>query len=396
MPLINSRELQKMYVGMGSRPCLRHLRESLRAGHLKPQDFGLQDLAEGLMTDRRGNPMGPDYIRAINPRRQGDGDTQEIMEAIDSSAFANITGQLAFTTLLDGYENTAFVGDDLITTIPTQLNGEKIPGVTNLGDDGQLVEEGHPYPRAGVSEDWIETPKTDKRGVIVEVTKEAIFFDRTGQFLQTCSKVGESLGLAKEKRILDMVLGVTNNYKWKGTAYDTYQTSSPWDNVTASNGLADWTDIDAALQTFAALTDPATGEPILMVPDTIWLHTSLRTTLNWIMGATQVNINPNANTGTAQHETFVPNSVLVPGSYNVISSPMMDARFTAGSVTTTDWFMGSPKQAFAYMENWPITVVQMPPNSYGEWNSDVVVGHKASERGTVAVLEPRKVGKSTA
>lgn len=395
MALVNTRELRKMYDGLGSRPCVKRLRESLKVGHLKPRDFTLRDLAEGLVTDRQGNPMGPDYIRALDPMRAGDGDTREILEAVDSSAFANITGQLAWSTILEAYENTMFVGDQMMTTIPTRLNGEKIPGVTNLGDDGQIVEEGKPYPRAGVSQDWVETPQTTKRGLIVEVTKEAIFFDTTGIFLGRCAQVGEALGLGKEKRILDMVLGVTNNYKWRGTAYDTYQTSSPWDNVTASCGLTDWTDIDEVLTTFADLTDPATGEPILMMPNTIWLHTSKRATLNYILNSTQVKIDPNANAGTSQYQQYVPNNVLV-GQYQVIASPMMDARYTAGSVTTTDWFMGDPKRAFSYMENWPITVVQMPPNSYEEWNRDVVAGWKASERGTVAVTEPRRVGKATA
>ena len=30
------------------------------------------------------------------------------------------------------------------------------------------------------------------------------------------------LGLNKEKRLLDLLIGATNNYKWKGAAYNTY------------------------------------------------------------------------------------------------------------------------------------------------------------------------------
>ena len=37
--------------------------------------------------------------------------------------------------------------------------------------------------------------------------------------------------------------------------------------------------------------------------------------------------------------------------------------------------------AFAYMENWPITVVQAPANSEAEFNQDIVARFKASERG---------------
>ena len=70
-----------------------------------------------------------------------------------------------------------------------------------------------PYPSVGLSEDYIETPSTTKHGFIVPVTREAIFFDRTHLILQRAAEVGEVLGLNKEKRLLDLVIGAANNYK---------------------------------------------------------------------------------------------------------------------------------------------------------------------------------------
>jgi hypothetical protein len=376
--------------------CVRQLREALHDKHLKPEDFSLRDLAEGLMFDRSGNPIGREYVQALNPRRQADSEAMAILEAVDSGAFKNITGQIAYTKIMDAYQSPAFVGASLVPTVPTEFSGEKIPGLTGLGDQAEVVEEGKAYPRAGVSEDWIETPQTTKKGLIVEVTKEAIYFDRTGLVLQRCQKVGESLGLNREKRLIDLVLGVTNNYKWRGTAYDTYQASTPWINVNASNGLENWTDIQDALDMFAAITDPSTGEPIVFVPNTIVCHSSLVPAARYILNATQVKVDPNANAGTAQYQLYVPNNQMIPGNYTVVSSPFIDARYTAGSVTSTTWFFGDFSGAFAYMENWPLAVVPMPPNSYEEWNRDVVAGWKASERGKEAVMEPRKVQQNTA
>ena len=43
------------------------------------------------------------------------------------------------------------------------------------------------------------------------------------------------------------------------------------------------------------------------------------------------------------------------------------------------------------MENWPITVVQAPANSEAQFNQDIVVRFKASERGTPAIMEPRRI-----
>ena len=44
-------------------------------------------------------------------------------------------------------------------------------GIGGLGDVGEIVGEGKVYPTAGVNEDWIDTPTTDKRGTIVPVTR---------------------------------------------------------------------------------------------------------------------------------------------------------------------------------------------------------------------------------
>ena len=45
--------------------------------------------------------------------------------------------------------------------------------------------------------------------------------------------------------------------------------------------------------------------------------------------------------------------------------------------------------------NWPITVTQSPLGSEADFNQDIVVRFKASERGAAAVVNPRYVVKST-
>ncbi|MCR9120595.1 MAG: hypothetical protein NXI22_26980, partial [bacterium] len=78
-------------------------------------------------------------------------------------------------------------------------------------------------------------------------------------------------------------------------------------------------------------------------------------------------------------------------SYPVVSSQYVKQR--TGSDTT--WFIGEPKKAFKYMENWPITTVQAPANSHDEFHRDIVVQYKTSERGAPAVLDPRYMVKCT-
>ena len=58
------------------------------------------------------------------------------------------------------------------------------------------------------------------------------------------------------------------------------------------------------------------------------------------------------------------------------------------------WFIGDFRKAFAYMENWPITVDAVAGrNSEAEFNQDIVVRFKASERGAAAVINPALRGE---
>jgi len=250
-----------------------------------------------------------------------------------------------------------------------------------------------PYPSLGFGEDYIETPSTSKRGFIVPVTKEAIFFDRTNLVLARAAEVGELLGLNKEKRLLDLVIGTTNNYKWRGTVYDTYATSGAWVNVKSGNALADWTNVDAAEQLFAEMLDPNTGEPVLVQPNTVLVMPAYRHAAHRVFYAPELRY----TTGGGPTSTAIARNPL--GDYQVYDSRLAYRRLLAAGVSEANakqyWFLGDFRKAFAYMENWPITVTQSPLNSDADFDADIVVRFKASERGAAAVLNPRYVVKST-
>lgn len=355
-------------------------REALRKGQLRPDEFSLRGLAENLVED------GREWVESLDPSYSG------LAEATstNTSHFANITGQIVYSAVLEAFEAPAFIGPSLVRTVSTKFSGEKIPGVSRLGDMAETVNEGAAYPTAGVSEEWIDTPATTKRGFIVPVTKEAIFFDRTNLVLDRAREVGEWLGANKEKRILDTVLGITTSYRRNGGAAQATYGDTPWDNLSASTPLVDWKSVEAAELLFDAMTDPNTGEPINVMPNTIIVPSALKHTANMIVGASSVarvtpgyatSANPSVSTGGNPTN-----------GYRVVTSAWVKNR-TASSTT---WFIGDPQKAFAYMENWPITVVQAPANSEAEFTQDIVMRFKASERGAPAVLEPRQMVKCTA
>jgi hypothetical protein len=380
------RELKRRYDLDGAEQTVSHLSEALREGHLRPDEFSIRDLAEALVPD------GREWVRMLDPRSAGSVSVMEAGDGVDVTAFLNITGQVIYSKIMEAYTQEAFVVSKLVETIPTRLDGEKIPGITRVSDTVGEVGPGMPYPHLGFGEDYIETPSTTKRGFIVPVTKEAIFFDRTHLVLSRAAEVGEVLGLNKEKRLVDLVIGVTNNYKWKGTSFNTYQTTTPWINTLAANELVDWTNVDKAEQLFADILDPATGEPVLVQGTTVLVTPAYRHAAHRVFHAAELTF-----TAAGSATATVAASPL--SGYGVHDSRLAYRRVIASGVAAADakkwWFVGDFRRAFAYMENWPITVTQAPLGSEAEFASDIVLRFKASERGAAAVLNPRYVVKNT-
>lgn len=353
----------------------------LETGHLRPEDFSIASLFESLVKD------GAELRRLFDPRLGPTNILHEAAGAITSSDFSNITGQIVYSRLMQDLTPEDFPFQNLIQNQPTMFDGEKIAGISNLGDLAEVVAENEDYPLMGLNQDWIETPQTKKRGFIVPITKEAIFFDRTGELLRKAGDVGRSLRLNKEKRAIDCLIDentTAHRYKWRGTTYASYQTSTPWDNVTASNGLVDWTDLDAAEQTFNGLLDPNTGEPVVVEGNTIIVTKQNEAAAMRVVNATEVTMHSGGYAVTGNLvETREPNRYR--GKYRVVSSRLLASR----AATDTDWWLGDPGKYAVYMENWPITVTQAPAGNADDFNKDIVTKFKASERGQYAVLEPR-------
>ena len=302
---------------------------------------------------------------------------------VDTAGFANIMGQWAYSTTLAGYMRPELVGDQLCTVIPTQLSGERIPGIGRIGDDVEIVGEGNPYPNATFGEEYIDTPETIKRGLILNITKEAIFFDRTGMLQQEASRLGERIAVNREKRILDVVCGIVTLYRRNGAAaIATYGS----DNTKTSNALVDWTNLDALDQLFNVMTDPTTGEPIMITPDTLLVPKALENVARRIINATMVR----QGTNSGNNQTYT-NGNQLNQSVNIVTGAYVRQRTSSD----TTYFYGRPKDAFVYMENWPLNVIQAPSNSELDFTSDVVTRLKATERGAPAVRDRKYMAKAT-
>jgi hypothetical protein len=138
--------------------------------------------------------------------------------------------------------------------------------------------------------------------------------------------------------------------------------------------------------------DPNTGEPVLVGANTVLVMPAYRHAAQRIFSAAEIRY----TAASAPTMTVAPNPL---SNYQVAESRLAYRRLLASGVAEVDakkwWFMGDFQKAFAYMENWPITVAQSPQNSEADFNSDILVRFKASERGAAAVINPRYVVKCT-
>jgi hypothetical protein len=191
--------------------------------------------------------------------------------------------------------------------------------------------------------------------------------------------------------VLDVVLGLTNTYSYRGTTYNTYLTSGNWIN-SHSNALVDWTDLDAALQLFSAMTDQETGERVLVTPSTLLVMPYKQLTAGYILNATEIETRSNSSTEVRRGRNPLA------GQYQVLSSPIAYQRLTdadggnlAASAAREYWFFGDFGRAFGYMENWALAVERTRPDDYTMRDRNLLVSVFANEMGTPAVLEPRQV-----
>jgi len=378
--------LKQLYASEGAQATCDKLGTALADGELKPEDFSVREIAEAF--------CGHDWVKKLHPRHAGSQLITAAEDAVDVTAFSNITGQIVYSKTLAGYnEADGGLFNRLCTVIPTEFSGEKIPGVQKVKDEEFEVHPGKEFPETGFGEDYQETPQTTKRGEMIKILKETIFFDRTGLLLRQCSTIGARQATGRLKRLLKVVIGAINNYNWRGTAYNTYLTSGNWINKIPSHAIVDWTDFQDMELLWADMLDPDTQNPIDLAASLEVLCTpALKHTIRRILHATEVGYEDTTDSTKASTRGANPlqgwqDPIVSRFLYLLLQSELSFSSAEAGGTIIA----GDFKQAFWYMENWPITVIQAPPNNPEEFTRDVIGAWRCSEMGVAAVGNPRYV-----
>lgn len=407
--MLNGASIKRLWESLGPVECTERLSSLLASKKVKPEDFSLRELAESF--------CGHEWVRRLHPRyteRFGGVPVLEAGEGVDVSAFANITGQIVYSKIHQGWEQAEPGVDALFENVPTMFEFEKIPGVGLPKGEGESIRPGQPYPETGFSEQFWETPLTTKHGEIISVTKEAIFFDRTALVTKRAGQGGERLKMNKAVRCWAVFAGVSvtigneafvgNNHKWNGTAYNTYDTATNniGINSKSSAPLVDYTSVEKSLLLFADLKDPDTNRPILIQPDTLVVMPAKAITAQRIKTTTMVRTAYPGIGGGESGAASAPGNVFMESgnplpTLNIISSPLLYQVVQDSGVSATNakewWFLLQARKPFEYRENWPLTTVQAPLNSPAEFERDIVLRWKSSERGVPFSADPRYTTK---
>lgn len=379
-------KLKKLTESYGITKTAKFLGDAIRDKKISKHSISIRQLAESFL----GHNWAENLYRYNSGVR-----VQEASEGVDASSFTAITGQLLVNEIKDKFDLAKLIGDDVCETVPVtngNLKEQKVPWLSNVIDSVEKVEEGMPYPHTTFSPNFIEYPAIEKIGKICAVTMEAIYSDLTGQILDSAGSVGTYCGLAREERILKVVLGLVNNHKWNGTSYNTYLSSGAWVNTVGNFVLKDWSSVNTLEQLFVDMLDPNTGKNILIEPKQMLVMPANRYRAIRAFSATTTKSGDYATTGNPD-QIEAPNPL--DKDYQILTSPHARRLLTEAGVSKTIAdsyvFLGDFKKAFIWREAKPLTVVEAPAQNPREFEQDIALAVKASLMGTAAVRDPRYV-----
>lgn len=370
-----------------------HVIEAIKTKKFEMSKFSIQDLALGIYGVKGFNIIKDSSIPLARLREE--------VDPVNSTAFTNISNQIVLDGVLEGFDSPEFVLPKLVTEETSRRDGGRFGGIVPSVDEAPIIEEGGEYPDAKIGEDYIDLPRSVKRGLKIGITREAIAFDQTGDLIEAARMVGYNVGLSKEIRGLRAVLGMWNPYVKRGVAEDTYVAAGNRTNVVYSNALTDYTSFEKAMLAFADLKDVNTGRPIVVMPRQLIVSEHMLWRVRNIMSATEIrqttgNLVTLSGNPVPQMEVIsskwihhvLTTATLDPHKNNAAVSAYADA------VAKALWFMGDFKRAFRYRTIFPLAVEQASSTDAAFYR-DIVAEFKAGERGVAWVYKPEHTQMNT-
>ncbi|MCA9090041.1 MAG: hypothetical protein KDA90_15580 [Planctomycetaceae bacterium] len=371
--------------------------ELLNEQQLTPDDFSYYELADACGILPRLRSLRESLLPVDN-RLDSPAAIRHLLSetsSVGTSLFQVITGELIARKVNEGYEDeTGFIGDKLVTVLPSRLRSSKIAGFRALAGPTE-VAEGESYQESTFEEKYVTTLES-KQGRILSINEELIAFDQTGEIHRRAMALGYYLRQERERTIVRAVTDADSGsgtyvYRPSGTGASLYaadgsnrnyvgptNTTSP--DFDAAVPLADWTDIEEVLHYRATQVrdDRVDGDqrPIVVPARQLLVSERLRGTARSIVHSTEVSVN--SASGEVRAANPVHNMV------EVLSSPFIDEQ---GGSATTDWYLGDFRRQFVWTEIWPVQTFLQRAESEAAFDRDVVLRVKARYYGGISAVD---------
>lgn len=382
------------------------------ANTARAEEVELRPLAEAI--------MGHDFVEEYyHPNNGFDFSNRLLLEAaIDPTAFLQTSvfnlsvAGLVNAEIIERFTAPEYIGRNLVAVKPTSMNGQKLIGTNKLSPVNKASKgrmPGQAHPEIQFSDQYKVTPETVEQALKCRVTKEAVFFNLTGQVLETAGEVGDELAYGMEKDIADGILGktgISGRYNLNGTTIETYQTASPFIND-HENPFANINDVDEARLLFVGMTDPMTGREISINSYNIlcFPHRELRIREQLFAPNFQVG-SENTAANFPGRWAMTPNQINTVGRGTYTLTPLSAIWFNratasdglnlSASNAREYWYIGDFQKAFRWYENWPLTPWQASADELVMKDEGIVAVYGANYRGEFFVNEPRYVVRNKA
>lgn len=381
----------------GSARCRRFILEGIAKGDFRGGDFSLRNLVEDTIPD------GGSLLRTHSPNSRGL--YEAVPDAVDTSAFTEITGQFLFAEILAGLETEELMGDELVTTRPSNvIPAERIPGIAAASNEAQNeVPEGKSFPLVGLTQQYVMAPRQEVHGEIIGLTWQTVLADLTGLLIERARSIGIGVLIEREKMILRCVLGLLeNNYSRNGEVRNAYGIAA--ENMGFLNeddaNLVDFSDIQEAEIPLRAMNDPNTSEPLMVNPKILLCSQETKWIARRLIHATEVRTGD--ITAAPAQQIIEVNPIPYPAQLKLLGSEyatrLILAANTVGGIVAAAranallyWYLGDFKKAFGWREARAFIVEEEPTNAIVQFERNIWMRFKAWFCGQAYVREPRHV-----
>ena len=172
---------------------IKELNHSDPTKRIKPDFVSLKSLAEAMLAIN-----GNDYF-------DWNQDTKSISEALNTTLFPFITGELIHNVIIDKYnywtDRLSAVYNEYTST---QAKYEYFAGIRAAAAP-ELVPQGHPYQTYTFNEKQCRC-RVEKFGHNVELTRELVLADQFGNVRDDAAAAGEKLGMIFHRAVVETIM----------------------------------------------------------------------------------------------------------------------------------------------------------------------------------------------